>query len=67
MTYGVPGPKGDTGARGPTGAVGATGPQGPAGTGGLLGYCDQIYGNGNKDCDLYFVNQVRLYFWLIHE
>ena len=48
MTYGIPGPKGDTGARGPTGAVGATGPQGPAGTGGLLGYCDQIYENGNK-------------------
>ena len=40
MTYGMPGPKGDTGARGaqgPKGATGATGPQGPTGPKGATG------------------------------
>lgn len=37
MTFGVPGPKGDTGATGARGPTGATGPQGPAGSDGVTG------------------------------
>lgn len=37
MTYGLPGPKGDTGARGATGPTGATGAQGPKGATGATG------------------------------
>ena len=37
MTYGMPGPKGDTGARGATGPTGATGAQGPKGATGATG------------------------------
>lgn len=37
MTYGMPGPKGDTGATGPRGATGATGATGPKGATGATG------------------------------
>lgn len=37
MTYGLPGPKGDTGATGATGPKGATGAQGPTGATGPTG------------------------------